>query len=88
VEAEGVFKTYADVLTTSLPVTRATANVAMELRATVRPRLPLVDSLVAATAKEHNAVLVHRDPHMAAIPATVVRQLVLPPKTQPAKIRP
>ena len=79
-EAERVFRSYTDVLATSLPATRATANAAIELRAKVRPRLPLVDALIVAAAKERDAVLVHRDPHMAVIPGNLVKQLTLPPK--------
>jgi predicted nucleic acid-binding protein len=67
-------------LTTALPATRATADAAVELRAKVRPRLPLVDALIVAAAKERDAVLVHRDPHMAVIPGNLVKQLTLPPK--------
>jgi predicted nucleic acid-binding protein len=52
----------------------------MDLRAATRPRLPLVDALIAASAKQHGAVLVHRDPHMATIPTSLVSQQMLPPK--------
>ena len=79
-EAERVFKLYTETLTTVLPFSRETADTAMNLRAATRPRLPLVDALIAASAKQHGAILVHRDPHMAAIPASLVSQLVLPPK--------
>ena len=79
-EAGRVLKFYTETLTTALPLTRETADVAIELRATTRPRLPLVDSLIAASARQHGAILVHRDPHMAAIPVALVKQLVLPPK--------
>jgi predicted nucleic acid-binding protein len=52
----------------------------MILRSATRPRLPLVDALIAASAKEHSAILVHRDPHLATIPTSLVSQRVLPPK--------
>lgn len=79
-EAGRVLKLYTETLVTVLPFTRETADTAMELRAATRPRLPLVDSLIAASAKQHGAILVHRDPHMAAIPSALISQLVLPPK--------
>lgn len=79
-EAERAFKLYTETLTTTVPFTRATADAAMELRAATRPRLPLVDALIAASAKQHGATLVHRDPHMAGISATLVNQWMLPPK--------
>ncbi len=79
-EAERAFKLYTDTLTTVLPFSREIADAAMDLRAAIRPRLPLVDALIAASAKKHSAVLVHRDPHMATIPASLVSQLMLPPK--------
>jgi predicted nucleic acid-binding protein len=79
-EAERAFKLYTETLTTVLPFTRETADAAMNLRAATRPRLPLVDALIAASAKQHSAVLVHRDPHMATIPTSLLNQTMLPPK--------
>lgn len=37
-------------------------------------RLPLVDALIAAVAQSRQAVLVHRDEHMRAIPADMLQQ--------------
>jgi predicted nucleic acid-binding protein len=79
-EAERAFKLYTETLTTVLPFSRETAEAAMELRAATRPRLPMTDALIAGCAKQHGLVLVHRDPHMAAIPTSLVSQLRLPPK--------
>ena len=79
-EAERAFKLYTEILTTILPFTRETADWAMELRASTPARLPMVDALIAASAKQHGATLVHRDPHLAAIPGDLLPQLVLPPK--------
>ena len=79
-EAERAFKLYTETLTTTVPFTRETAEAAMELRSATRPRLPLVDALIAASARQHGAILVHRDSHMAGIPTTLVNQKVLPPK--------
>lgn len=36
-----------------------------------------MDTLIAACAKSRDAVLVHRDKHMAAIPQELVKQLYL-----------
>jgi len=47
---------------------------AAELRAAASERLPTVDSLIAACASLHDAVLVHRDPHFQSLPATLLRQ--------------
>lgn len=79
-KAGRVLKLYTETLTTVLPFTREPAEAAMALRAATRPRLPLVDSLIAASAKQYGATLVHHDPHMAAIPAPLINQLVLPGK--------
>lgn len=82
-EAQRAFKLYTETLTTTFPFTRQTAEAAMELRTATRPRLPMVDALIAASAKQHGATLVHRDAHMAGIPTSVVNQKVLPPKPTP-----
>ena len=44
-------------------------------------RLPLVDSLIAGAARAAEAVLVHRDPHMAAIPSSLLTQTQLGSRT-------
>lgn len=43
-------------------------------------RIPLIDALIAASAQARDAILVHRDAHMASIPTEIVRQqsLILP----------
>lgn len=81
-EDERVFAclNYFSLLARVLPVMQRTGHIAAELRSRTPERLPLVDALIAATAKEHDLMLVHRDTHMAVIPASDVSQLVLPPK--------
>lgn len=59
------------------PVDAAVAWAAFELGCRMPKRLPLVDALIAATAQLRDACLVHRDEHMAAIPAELTRQLRL-----------
>ena len=71
---------YFSLLARVLPVIQQTGHLAAELRLRTPVRLPLVDALISAAAKEHQLTLVHRDPHMAAIPAGDVPQRVLPPK--------
>ena len=79
-EVESAFRLYTDELTVTVPVTRSVAESAMGLRKVATERLPLVDSIIAACAREESAVLVHRDPHLATLPQDAVRQLVLPDK--------
>jgi len=76
---------YTELLNGALPVTRDTAAVAFELREATASRLPNSDALIAATAKMKNATLVHRDPHLAAIPSRLLRQQILPDKSSSAK---
>jgi predicted nucleic acid-binding protein len=76
-EAARAADAYLNELTTCLPVDRATAEIAWQLRQATPERLPLVDALVAATARAAGAVLVHKDPHMSQIPADLVRQISL-----------
>jgi predicted nucleic acid-binding protein len=71
---------YRDLLGQGIPADDAIAASAYQLRQTAAERLPNMDALIAATAAEHGAILVHRDPHMAGIPSSVVSQLVLPDK--------
>jgi len=72
---------YAELLDDPEPVTKEVAGAACDLRRQAGRRIPNADAMIAATAKLAGATLVHRDPHLAAIPAKLVKQLVLPPKT-------
>jgi predicted nucleic acid-binding protein len=80
-EVERVYTLYTTQLTNLLDVTKEVAQAATTLRETIRPRLPTVDALIAGCAKVNEAILVHRDPHMSAIPTSEVKQLLLPPKS-------
>ncbi len=77
-EAASAVEAYFGELTTCLPVDRAVAELALQLREVTPQRLPLVDALIAATARSEGAILVHKDPHMARIPRKLVPQIVLP----------
>ena len=68
---------YLNELTVCLPVDRTTAELAWQLRQASPGRLPLVDALIAATARATGATLVHKDPHISQIPAGLVRQIAL-----------
>jgi predicted nucleic acid-binding protein len=68
---------YLNELTVCLPVDRATAEMAWQLRNASAHQLPLVDAVIAATARVAGAVLVHKDPHMAGISTDLVQQTVL-----------
>ncbi len=68
---------YLGELTVCFPVDRTVAEMARQIRAATPQRLPLVDALIAATARAAGAILVHKDPHMARIPAGLVKQLAL-----------
>ena len=77
-EITEIVELYFDHLTQPLPVDRRVAQAASEIRDSASARLPLVDALIAACAKEHDAILVHRDLHMTTIDSPTLRQLALP----------
>jgi predicted nucleic acid-binding protein len=81
-EAMKAADAYLNELTICLPVDRATAEMAWQLRQVTPGRLPLVDALIAATARAAGAILVHKDVHMSQIPAGLVRQTVLSDNTE------
>ena len=78
VEAREAADAYLNELTVCLPVDRTVAELAWQLKESIGDRIPLVDALIAATARSAGAVLVHRDPHLGRIPREVVDQIVLP----------
>lgn len=75
--AEGVLGDYLSVFDAVVPVDLDTARLAAELNLVASARLPLADSLIAATASIAGATLVHRDAHFAALPPKHLRQLAL-----------
>ena len=72
--------TYAGLCAKVLPVDESIAATAIEFRRYAQPRLPTIDALIAGTASVHGLILVHRDPHLAAIPEQSLSQLPLPSK--------
>jgi predicted nucleic acid-binding protein len=75
-----VWKVYSSLFTKVIPADEAVAHQAILLRAATPERLPTLDGLIAATAAVRQLTLVHRDPHIAAIPAHLLRQMQLPDK--------
>lgn len=73
-EFEQIVEDYRDLLARIAPVDEAVARRAVSLREATAKRLPAMDSLIAATAAQHNATLVHHDGYFAALPGELVRQ--------------
>ncbi|MFH2113031.1 MAG: PIN domain-containing protein [Spirochaetota bacterium] len=67
-EARTITLEYTGLADMVVPVDAAVAIQAFELGSACTARLPLADALIAACASEHEAVLVHRDPHFDGIP--------------------
>jgi len=76
-DAQAAADAYLQDLTVCLEVDRAVAELAWHIRAATPQRLPLVDALIAATARAAGAVLVHKDEHMRRIPEEAVQQIAL-----------
>lgn len=74
---EEVWQVVADyelVVSAVIAVDAKIAKVAIGITRSTPQRLPLIDALIAATARTSDALLLHRDRHMAAIPDEIVRQ--------------
>lgn len=65
---------YEEMADGIVSIDKAAAEAAWQLSRASGRRLPLVDSLIAGAARAVTAVLVHRDPHMAAIPSNLLTQ--------------
>jgi predicted nucleic acid-binding protein len=76
-ESLHVLDQYLLVLEEVVPVDGMVARGAFEIICKSSERLPLIDSLIAAAARSSDAILIHRDRHMRAIPASMVTQLDL-----------
>jgi predicted nucleic acid-binding protein len=75
-----IWDTYSLLFTNVISVDESIAFQANILRSNTPRRLPTIDGLIAATAVVHGCALVHRDPHMAAIPSEILKQIHLPNK--------
>ncbi len=76
-ETAGILADYKELMDEIVAVDAAVAESSDELLRNATARLPLVDALIAAAARSREAVLVHRDAHLSAIPKRFVPQLDL-----------
>ncbi len=76
-EARRTVEDYLELLDEIVPIDERVALTAFDIGCAVTERLPLVDALIAAAAREREACLVHRDQHMAHIPESLVEQIDL-----------
>jgi predicted nucleic acid-binding protein len=82
-EARRTAEDYLEALDELVPVDESVALTAFDFGCETAERLPLIDALIAAAARERSACLVHRDQHMAAISASVVEQIDLATESDP-----
>jgi predicted nucleic acid-binding protein len=75
-----VWATYNKLFAAPLSVDETVTHQAIALRKAATKRLPTIDALIAATAVQQGAILVHRDPHFESIPAKLLQQTRLPDK--------
>ena len=68
---------YSEMVDSIVSIDVEASHAAWELSRGARRRLPLVAALIAGAAREAAATLVHRDPHMAAIRASLLTQIQL-----------
>jgi predicted nucleic acid-binding protein len=61
-------------------VSDSIVEIAIELRREASERMALADCIIAATAASRRAILMHRDPHFAALPRGKPIQEFLPNK--------
>jgi predicted nucleic acid-binding protein len=76
-EARRTVEDYQELLDEIVPIDERVAFTAFDIGCEMTERLPLADALIAAAAREWGACLVHRDRHMASIPASMVEQINL-----------
>lgn len=76
-EALQTVQDYRNLLNELVAVDERVALTAFNIGCETPLRLPLVDALIAAAARERGACLVHRDRHMASISTSIVEQLQL-----------
>ena len=76
-ESLHVLDQYLLVLEEVVPVDGPVARGAFKILCKSSERLPLIDSLIASAARSSDAILIHRDRHMRAIPASMLTQLDL-----------
>jgi predicted nucleic acid-binding protein len=82
-EARRTVEDYRELLDEVVSVDEQVALSAFCIGCEITERLPLVDALIAAAAREREARLVHRDLHMTPIPASAVEQIDLAKEPDP-----
>ncbi len=82
-EAHQTVGDYRELLDEIVVIDEQVALTAFDIGCKTPERLPLVDALIAAAAREHGACLVHRDRHMSPIPAGLMDQLDLSRQPEP-----
>ncbi|MGZ8215776.1 type II toxin-antitoxin system VapC family toxin [Methylomagnum sp.] len=76
-EARQTAEDYRLLINDVVAVDEKIAFAAFDLARATPKRLPLVDALIAASARASGACLVHRDDHMTYIPENLLRQILL-----------
>ena len=76
-ERDRLLGQYLSLFNEIVPVDEAVARGALQLLDRISQRLPLADSLIAASAMLRGACLVHKDKHLSGIPESVLSQLDL-----------
>jgi predicted nucleic acid-binding protein len=71
---------YRSLLSEIVNVDEAIRSEAVRLRISATARASAMDTLIAATASVRGVMLIHRDPHFAAIPTSMLKQEMLPAK--------
>ncbi len=78
-EVDGMIDAYLPLFSEIVPVDDLIARASLRLIAAVPNRIPTVDSLIAASAQQRGACLVHRDGHFREIPAALLPTIDLAP---------
>jgi predicted nucleic acid-binding protein len=76
-EIEKTLDLFLQLFSRVVPIDEAVARASLQLVESVPLRLPMADALIAASALVHEACLVHKDKHMAAILPEVLPTLDL-----------
>jgi len=76
-EIEDTLDQFMQLFSHVVPLDEAVAKASLRSVESVPLRLPMADSLIAASALVHGACLVHKDKHLAAIPPEVLPTLNL-----------
>lgn len=60
-----------------VPVDEKVTESSLEIFDKMNTRIPMIDSLIAGSARSKKAILVHRDQHLLGIPSTLLEQVYL-----------